>query len=58
LSEQATMLYLTTSDHSPEHDSGVLWSSAGIPWAQESPILSERDASFPSLIDFRMLTSR
>lgn len=48
----ATMVYNVTSEYSPEHDSGVLWSSFKCVWDLKSPILSARDAAFPSLADF------
>jgi dTDP-4-dehydrorhamnose 3,5-epimerase len=42
-SDQAIMMYKVTSMYSPEEDSGILWNSAGIPWPNENPILSNRD---------------
>lgn len=48
LSETATMVYKASSAYSPEHDCGVLWSSAGIPWSITDPILSDRDRAHPS----------
>ena len=53
LSEDAVVMYHVTSPYSPEHDAGILWSSAGIPWPIETPILSPRDAEFPRLADFQ-----
>lgn len=47
LSETATLVYKVSSVHSPEHDCGVLWNSAGIPWSVTDPILSERDRAHP-----------
>jgi len=52
LSDEAIMMYKVTSLYSKEHDSGILWSSLGIPWPTTSPILSERDQSFLHLSDF------
>ena len=52
LSERATMVYKVTSVYSPEHDKGVLWSSCGIDWQCDTPILSERDKKHPSLAEF------
>lgn len=49
----ALMFYKTTSAYSPEHDSGILWSSAGIPWPVAAPVLSARDRAFPPLSGFR-----
>ena len=52
LSETAVVVYQVSSGYSPEHDRGVRWNSADIPWAIDSPIISDRDQSFPSLDDF------
>lgn len=49
LSETATVVYMTTTVHSPEHDAGVRWDSFGFDWGIESPILSERDKGFVQL---------
>ncbi len=49
----ATLLYLVSTPYAPEHDAGVLWSSAGIDWPLEGPpLLSERDQGFPSLAEY------
>ena len=53
LSDKAVMMYMVTSQYDPKHDSGILWSSAGIPWPVEQPILSERDQIFVKLEDFK-----
>ncbi|MBR4903728.1 MAG: dTDP-4-dehydrorhamnose 3,5-epimerase [Selenomonadaceae bacterium] len=52
LSERATMLYNVTSVYSSEHDKGILWSSCGIDWQCDEPILSDRDKIHPSLAEF------
>lgn len=52
LSEYATVHYKVTSVYSPQHDSGILWSSAGIPWPGSSPLISKRDSEFLSLSEF------
>ncbi len=52
LSDSATLVYKVTSVHSPEHDAGIRWDSAGIPWAVTAPILSERDRQHPGLAGF------
>jgi dTDP-4-dehydrorhamnose 3,5-epimerase len=49
LSKEAIMVYNASSVYAPEHDMGVLWNSAGIPWPDENPILVERDRSFKKL---------
>lgn len=53
LSKIAIVAYKTSSSHSPEHDHGVLWSSAGIPWAETSPQVSKRDQGHPPLASFQ-----
>lgn len=53
LSEVALVSYHVTSEYQPEHDHGVSWSSAGIPWPGDRPVLSARDAAFPELAAFR-----
>ena len=53
LSKKVVMLYKTSKVYSPEHDSGILWNSAGIKWPCKRPILSPRDAAFPGLSDFK-----
>ena len=52
MTEQATVWYLVTSAHSPEHDTGIRWDSAGIPWPDPAPLVSERDRLFPRLEEF------
>lgn len=51
-SDRAIMLYKTSTVHSPSHDAGIRWDSAGIPWPSDEPVISSRDASFPSLAEF------
>ena len=45
--ERCVMVYLTSTVHSPSHDSGVRWNSFGFDWGIDQPIVSERDASLP-----------
>ncbi len=52
LSDEAVVSYRLTASFSPEDDAGILWSSVGIAWPVERPIVSERDASLPGLRDF------
>ena len=52
LSEWATLVYATTSGYAQESDSGIRWDSAGIPWPDVNPIISERDASLVPLDGF------
>lgn len=52
LSDQATMMYKVSTVYAPAADAGILWSSAGIPWPDDRPTLSQRDGAFPLLDDF------
>ncbi|CAM3563978.1 dTDP-4-dehydrorhamnose 3,5-epimerase family protein [Paracidovorax anthurii] len=52
LTEGATIVYHVTSAHAPQHDAGIRWDSAGIPWPDGHPLLSERDRGHPPLQDF------
>lgn len=51
-SESATLIYKISTVHSPEHDAGVLWNSIDVDWPLDSPVISERDASFKPPNDF------
>ena len=52
-SDEATLLYNVTSAYAPEHDTGILWNSAGINWPDKSPILSGRDKEFAPFSDLK-----
>ncbi len=52
LSEGATMVYKTTSVHAPECDAGIRWDGFGFTWPVSDPVVSGRDATFPSLAEF------
>jgi dTDP-4-dehydrorhamnose 3,5-epimerase len=52
LSDDALMYYQVTTVHNPACDSGIRWDSAGIPWPVTLPVISTRDASFPTLAEF------
>jgi dTDP-4-dehydrorhamnose 3,5-epimerase len=51
-SKEAIVMYKVSSMYSQNHDKGILWNSLNIPWPTKEPILSERDASFPSFQNF------
>jgi len=51
-SATALMMYKVTTHYAPELDSGILWSSAGIPWPDSNPIISKRDSVFISFSEF------
>ncbi len=50
----ATMVYLTSTMHNPDADSGVRWDSFGMEWPLDQIIMSERDKNF---ISFHELNS-
>jgi dTDP-4-dehydrorhamnose 3,5-epimerase len=52
LSEQAIMVYKTSTIYSQTHDAGILWNSVGIPWPSSKVIMSARDESFFPLDKF------
>jgi dTDP-4-dehydrorhamnose 3,5-epimerase len=49
---EATLVYNVTTGYAPESDAGIRWDSAGIEWPDAAPVVSERDAGFPSLAEF------
>lgn len=51
-SDSATMMYKVSTVYAPEFDTGILWNSSEIPWPEEKPELSARDAEFPALENF------
>lgn len=53
LEDETIVGYLTDSPHSPNHDSGILWSSVNYPWPVENPLVSDRDKLFVPLKDFQ-----
>jgi dTDP-4-dehydrorhamnose 3,5-epimerase len=52
LEENSTMIYKTSSVHSPAHDAGIHWNSFGFDWGISQPIVSKRDREHPSFADF------
>lgn len=52
LSERAIIVCKTTTVYSPENDKGILWSSCGIDWQCNEPILSDKDKNHPTLAEF------
>ncbi len=51
--DHAIMQYKVTTVYSPEHDAGIRWDSAGIPWPDANPVVSKRDTDFPTLTAFK-----
>ena len=52
LSDSATMMYKVSTVYAPACDTGILWNSAGIPWPDSHPVVSQRDGNLPELSDF------
>ena len=52
LSEEATVLYMCSAVYSPEHDTGIRWDSAGIPWPVKKPVVSGKDQHLVTLEEF------
>lgn len=52
LVDGCTLAYVAGAEHDPELDVGVHWSSVDVDWPFDSPIVSERDASLPRLVEF------
>jgi dTDP-4-dehydrorhamnose 3,5-epimerase len=50
--DEALLYYKQTTVYSPEHDAGIRWDSAGIPWPMTEPTMSERDKLLPRFEDF------
>ena len=53
LSEHAEVVYHTSTEYSPEHESGIMWNdpAVGIQWPITDPIVSDRDKQWPLLAD-------
>ena len=52
LSKEATVLYMCSEVYSQEHDTGLKWNSAGIPWPLNDPVVSEKDNGLNELDQF------
>jgi dTDP-4-dehydrorhamnose 3,5-epimerase len=52
LSDGAAMVYLQEDFHSPEHDTGVLYSSVDVQPITATPIVSARDLELPPMSSF------
>ncbi len=52
LSDSALLAYKTTAAYAATYDTGIRWNSIGVEWGIQWPILSERDASLPTLQEF------
>ncbi len=52
LENDTIMLYNVSSVYNKECDCGILWNSIGLDWDVEDPIITDRDASFPTLKEY------
>ncbi|MFJ8259455.1 dTDP-4-dehydrorhamnose 3,5-epimerase [Peribacillus asahii] len=51
-SKSAIVVCNLSTVYSAEHDCGIRWNSVGIPWPNQSPILSQKDRELPIFSDF------
>ena len=51
LSEHAEVVYHTSAEYSPDHESGLVWNdqALGIRWPVTDPLVSDRDKQWPTL---------
>jgi dTDP-4-dehydrorhamnose 3,5-epimerase/CDP-3, 6-dideoxy-D-glycero-D-glycero-4-hexulose-5-epimerase len=52
LQDNTNVTYMQTSCYAPNNDGGIRYDSFGFNWECESPKLSDRDQSFPTLKEF------
>lgn len=52
LTDDAVVHYSTSTSHNPTCDRGIRWDSFGMTWPVTAPIVSPRDAAFPTLADY------
>jgi dTDP-4-dehydrorhamnose 3,5-epimerase len=51
-SENATLIYYVSAEYAPDNDKGIRWDSFNAPWPCCTPVISERDKSFPRFSDY------
>ena len=51
-SESATLIYYVTAEYAPDNDKGIHWDSFNAPWTCRTPVISERDKSFPRFSEY------
>lgn len=51
--KKAILVYQQTTSYNKENDKGILWNSVGVEWGIKNPIISNRDANFPTLNGFK-----
>jgi len=52
LTDEALMLYKTSTTHAPEVDCGIRWDSFGFDWNIAEPLMSTRDRQHITFADF------
>lgn len=52
LTDEALMLYKTSTVHAPESDCGILWDSFGFDWGVAMPVISARDQQHQAFSEF------
>lgn len=52
--KESIVSYMVTSVHNKENDTGIHWNSFGFDWEVKSPIVSKRDQSFMSLVEYEL----
>jgi dTDP-4-dehydrorhamnose 3,5-epimerase len=53
MSETTILGYNTTTEHSPNCDTGILWNTFGVNWPSQAPICSQRDQDFVTFSEFK-----
>ena len=53
LTDDAVVLYVTSTEHDPVRDTGVRFDSVGVEWPLPPQAVSARDHSFPASDDYR-----
>jgi dTDP-4-dehydrorhamnose 3,5-epimerase/CDP-3, 6-dideoxy-D-glycero-D-glycero-4-hexulose-5-epimerase len=51
LTDECRLNYVTTTEHAPDSDRGILWSSIDHDWPTRTPILSDRDKLHPGIAE-------
>jgi len=53
LTDEALICYKVDQEYDPALDAGIRWDSFGFNWPVTHPVVSHRDAGFPTLKDFK-----
>ncbi len=59
VSDGATVLYRTNEEYAPDFEGGITWQDPRIqiPWNVDSPVISDRDQTLPTLEELRRTNS-